>query len=153
MKKFILSAVLLMVAAAVNASELPKLTPRIMHGPLIGVTMVTRDDLGQYHAQLFNGAGYEIGISFVDAETFSWFAIGLPQVMSADSATDSFRYSLGLSMKLMGNFGVGAIYDLIKTGEGTDSGLFTGYSDKENLSFLFTFTLPLGGGGIVNAYR
>ncbi len=151
---FALAALALgVVAARADAQTLKDLTPRLIHGPLMGVTTVRQGADDRYHASVFNGAGYKVGVSLVDANDFSWLSVGLPNIVSIDSANDEFAYSMGLDLALAGNFGVGAVYDLIRTGGEKDSGLFTGYTDKHNLTFLFSFTLPLGGGGVVNGYR
>mgnify|MGYP001578274735 FL=1 len=124
--------------------------PRLTHGPLVGVVSVAKGPDGAYHADALNVVGWELGVNLANATSeTSLVAITMPQVMQFSSADDEFRYSTGLMVKFLGNFGFGGLYDLIKT---PNSGLMTGQSSwAQNGTLLFSFSLPMNGGGLLNA--
>lgn len=121
------------------------LVPRIVHGPMVAAIAVGQDEAGLYHTSvLTEGAGWKVGVNWVNAESIPIISLEIPFLMGADSATDAFAAKAGLAIGFFGNLAVGATYDLISTQEGEGTGLFTGNNSQKNLTFLFGVTAAWG---------
>ncbi len=138
--------------AAAQETEIPTdLVPRWTHGPTVAFYAVSQDAEGTYHGNMLtSGAGWEIAMSLVDSNYFPWVAIGMPHVIGSETAGDSFKYSTGLTLKIAGNIGFGALVDLVQTDNGDGSGLFTGdFSWKKNGTLVFMVSAPFTSNGAV----
>lgn len=139
-----------MIISAMNADAqesagLKDLVPTIVHGPMVAAIAVGQDDAGLYHTSvLTEGAGWKVGINWVNAESVPVISLEIPFLMGADSATDAFAAKMGLAVGFFGNLAVGATYDLISTSQGVGTGLFTGTNSTRNLTFLFGITAAWG---------
>lgn len=149
-KKFWLLVVAVLVVLGVlvvrsSHAQEPDFVPRWTHGPTIAMIATGEGEDGLYHTSILTeGAGWKVGLSLVDAQTFPWVTLDMPFLIGADSARDAFAAKMGLMLTFAGNIGVGATYDLINTQQGVGTGLFTGYSDRKNLTFLFGLTASFG---------
>ncbi len=142
----ILFMVAIMFVRDVFAQESVDLVPRWTHGPSLAAYAVAQDDNGLYHGNLLTaGAGWRVGVAFVDGESFPWIQVDMPWHAGADTATDSFFAATGLVLTIAGNIGVGATYDLIETRNGIGYGLMLGNSSwKNNGTILLQLTAAWG---------
>jgi hypothetical protein len=134
----------LVVKASAQEASLD-LVPRIVHGPMVAAIAVGQDEEGLYHTSvLTEGAGWKVGINWINSQSIPVVSLEIPFLMGADSATDAFSAKAGLAVGFFGNLAVGATYDLISTNAGAGTGLFTGNNSKRNLTFLFGLTAAWG---------
>jgi len=144
--KFVVFVILVLVAIMfVRDVFAESLVPRVTHGPMIAALAVGQDDAGEYHTNvLTEGAGWKVGINWVNAADVPVVSLEIPFLMGADSATDAFAAKAGVAVGFFGNLAVGATYDLINTKAGAGTGLFTGNNSQRNLTFLFGITAAWG---------
>jgi hypothetical protein len=138
----------LVAVSAAQAQEVQsslKLVPRVVHGPMVAAIAVGQDYNGLYHTSvLTEGAGWKVGVNWVNVDYMPVISLEIPFLIGADSATDAFAAKAGLAVGFFGNLAVGATYDLISTNAGVGTGLFTGNNSSQNLTFLFGLTAAFG---------
>lgn len=142
MKKILIA--LAVSACFVGAAHSQNLVPTWSHGPTVSFYSVAQDANGTYHGNMLTaGAGWEIACNLVDSYNFPWLSIGNPHIIGSETSQDSFAYATGLTLKVGGNVGFGALVDLIQTQNGDGSGLFTGdFSWKKNGMLVFMVSAP-----------
>ena len=149
MKVFVVAIffmVFILLVREVFAQESTDLIPRWTHGPSLAAYAVSQDENGLYHGNLMTaGAGWRVGVAFVDGESFPWIQVDMPWLAGADTGTDTFFAATGLVLTFAGNIGIGATYDLIETQEGVGYGLMLGNSSwKRNGMILLQLTAAWG---------
>jgi hypothetical protein len=122
------------------------------HGPTMPVWTVGFDSTGAARTGMLNaGAGYSLNYNLFPTWDGGYrrLTIGVPFYVVIPE-TGQFAYRLGLTLGTLNNMlSMGAVLDMVRTdGQGgPGTGALLGDISKQNLAFVFSFSLNMGSGG------